>query len=806
MTQFYLNTASTGSGDGTTTATAGANAAWRDISEITGLGAGDIVLFNKGNEWRERLTVGASGSIGSPITFSSYGAGADPIINGADLPTDFSVVPTDISNCQLWLKADSLSLNDDDDVAAWADSSGNSNDAAQGTGAKQPVYKTGILNSLPIVRFDGAAHYMQVANHANLNAATVTFFVVAKSDIVGGSYGNDGFLVNKENSSGPGTYGISLETDVNDMRAQIRLNGSEGTARTADVDSNLDTNWHTYMVIYDGDNLNVYDNGSIQTDSDGTDGTIDVDTSTSFTIGAHPAPQRFWDGDIAEIIVYDKALSAIEITQVESYLDNKYALSGTVFSDIYTKAVTTEPKIAIFDRTPGSNAGSIAACDSVREWYWASNILYVYSVSDPDTLYASPGIEVGARNNVIYGDGKSYITVDGLDVRYANINNILFENASSDVIVQNCFSYYPFVCSIRMEEGVDDVTIDSNTILGNMQGVEVSGAGFIYIKFGSSTGTISNNSIDGGSNRAVSGQGIGIYLRGDTAKPISDYTISGNTITRVTNHAIDVSDNIITCIIENNDIDIVGDLGGQDGKGIQVATADKINEPVDSITVRYNNVRNTALGGISLGGAENSSIHYNIVTDCGQDDGGGGAYYAGISMVGNSDTITVYNNVIYNIHNEGSGEALGLFVDDSTNVTLKNNIVHTIGRWFIMWFGTYTGGVATNNYYFTSGKANKYFWNGTDYTTLAAYQAASSLDSNSVEADPLMTNPGADDFTLQATSPCINGGTSVGLTTDYAGNRVPSGGGVDIGAYERQVADEMFVMGAGFDFPLRFLE
>jgi hypothetical protein len=40
------------------------------------------------------------------------------------------------------------------------------------------------------------------------------------------------------------------------------------------------------------------------------------------------------------------------------------------------------------------------------------------------------------------------------------------------------------------------------------------------------------------------------------------------------------------------------------------------------------------------------------------------------------------------------------------------------------------------------------------------------------------------DFRLQPYSPCIDSGTDVGLTEDYAGNRVPKGDGADIGAYE----------------------
>ena len=47
--------------------------------------AGSIISFRKGDTFREQVTVAASGSEGSPITYTSHGTGALPIINGADV-------------------------------------------------------------------------------------------------------------------------------------------------------------------------------------------------------------------------------------------------------------------------------------------------------------------------------------------------------------------------------------------------------------------------------------------------------------------------------------------------------------------------------------------------------------------------------------------------------------------------------------------------------------------------------------------------------------------------------------------------
>ncbi len=52
--------------------------------------------------------------------------------------------------------------------------------------------------------------------------------------------------------------------------------------------------------------------------------------------------------------------------------------------------------------------------------------------------------------------------------------------------------------------------------------------------------------------------------------------------------------------------------------------------------------------------------------------------------------------------------------------------------------------------------------------------------------NPLFTNAAGGVFTLRSNSPAINRGTPVDLDSDYAGNPVPSGAGVDLGAYEYQ--------------------
>ena len=74
--------------------------------------------------------------------------------------------------------------------------------------------------------------------------------------------------------------------------------------------------------------------------------------------------------------------------------------------------------------------------------------------------------------------------------------------------------------------------------------------------------------------------------------------------------------------------------------------------------------------------------------------------------------------------------------------------------------------------------------NGVYKSTYDAFETAYGSRTNSVESDPLMTDPDNDDFTLQSTSPAIDAGVNVGFARDFSGIAVPQGFKVDIGAFE----------------------
>lgn len=92
-TTYYVKNA----GDDTKDGLSDANA-WKTIAKVNAsmgsFNPADSVLFNKGDEWQESLALyilDIDGSSGNPITFSSYGAGNKPIINGSAISTGWTV-------------------------------------------------------------------------------------------------------------------------------------------------------------------------------------------------------------------------------------------------------------------------------------------------------------------------------------------------------------------------------------------------------------------------------------------------------------------------------------------------------------------------------------------------------------------------------------------------------------------------------------------------------------------------------------------------------------------------------------------
>ena len=66
--------------------------AWRTIAKVnmSRFQPGDQIRFERGDVWREQLTIPSSGSSDNSIIFGAYGSGNRPVISGADIFSDWA--------------------------------------------------------------------------------------------------------------------------------------------------------------------------------------------------------------------------------------------------------------------------------------------------------------------------------------------------------------------------------------------------------------------------------------------------------------------------------------------------------------------------------------------------------------------------------------------------------------------------------------------------------------------------------------------------------------------------------------------
>lgn len=224
-------------------------------------------------------------------------------------PSPFT--PNDLSTNLLgWWDASQLTgLSDDDPIDTLPDLSGNGNDW-EASGASRPIYKAGIYNSLPTIRFDGTKYFGGPSFAIGASSA-FTFIGVAAADVDGSFLGNSATNV-QVRMRRAGVNNISFYPGAAPEAISSVFPHTTGTLQMWVWRRNSGL---TYYFMQNGTKSAVV-NGS----------------SGAFTInrfGSQPFGIPF-DGDACELMCWDRQLDDEEIYKIfEYHLREKWALPGT---------------------------------------------------------------------------------------------------------------------------------------------------------------------------------------------------------------------------------------------------------------------------------------------------------------------------------------------------------------------------------------------------------------------------------------------------------------------------------------------
>jgi len=379
----------------------------------------------------------------------------------------------------------------------------------------------------------------------------------------------------------------------------------------------------------------------------------------------------------------------------------------------------------------GNKAATLGALAAEYDWFWAANVLSVFSPTDPGTRYAS----VEPANNIT-NQGIScsfnYVTIKNIESAYWGGYGI--GTSGTGIIVDSCNVHH----------------------IGVKNGSEAEGISFYACTDSIARNNIVNNS--GNHGIAVSCSNAGLST--------TNMLIEHNTVYDSYHSMID--------------------------NQCQAGTT-------SGIVIRYNYVyistvydtANFAAGGIW------------ILGEFGHDMAGVQIYNNVIyNLEGNAIIIrdkvpspVIYNNTIYGTAGTFDNSSTGIAVFSlgtyfPSGVVIKNNIVSE--EFDYAWSTAdiaYISAVDYNCWFRSSGNVVKIAATSYTVSQLATYRSATGYDTNGMFSDPKFIAPTTGDpatvnFRLQSSSPCINAGVSVGLTTDYDGVTIPQGAAPDMGAFE----------------------
>ena len=194
------------------------------------------------------------------------------------------------------------------------DRSGNGNHTAvQGTGTARPTFSTNQLNGLPTATFDGGDTLAPPAALYAITNGDSTVFAVSKINAETAARHNVLYLAN----GASGTYTLRYAITASRIEFQSNTDFSVNT-----LNGITSTSYQLFTATHNAASLLVH----IHNGANGAGGVGANTTSDRMYIGSRQGSAEFLTGGIGELLIYNRALTTVEATQVETYLGNKWGL------------------------------------------------------------------------------------------------------------------------------------------------------------------------------------------------------------------------------------------------------------------------------------------------------------------------------------------------------------------------------------------------------------------------------------------------------------------------------------------------
>jgi hypothetical protein len=261
---------------------------------------------------------------GAGISNNNYFSLACPLIPG----------PGGVAATTVWLRGDedvyvnagtTLATNGQT-VQQWNTRGGaGAANATQATAGNRPAYVTNVMNGNPVLRF-GTTHFLDLGNLGLSTTSDMNMSVVFRPGVLnGGTLANTtgGYIMDRTSATVP-VFSLKL-LSTNKAALQERTDSNPpftGITTTSDVSittPQIVDYYRDYSVRF-----GIYYNGALENILNEAGGSL---TFPAARIGAREDGANGLNGDIAEVIFYNRDISSAERNRIDSYLAIKYGIT-----------------------------------------------------------------------------------------------------------------------------------------------------------------------------------------------------------------------------------------------------------------------------------------------------------------------------------------------------------------------------------------------------------------------------------------------------------------------------------------------
>jgi len=364
--------------------------------------------------------------------------------------------PRSIGGCVLWLDAaDTSTITGTSPVTAWQDKSG-SNNTMTYTGS--PTYRTTSDLKLGCITFNGTTSFNSGTDSMYYSGFSVsqpfTVFVVATKRL--SSNINYSFVI-EPNS---GSSSVILYAGL-----QLAIYAGTANQSTSPVLSFVANSKRIYSAVFNGSSsLLAYDGNATSSLNPGTASWPGVYLGRDWA-GTYDS------GDYGEILFYNSALGTSQRQQIESYLIQKWGLSGSLPSDhLHNTKPAGIPAVSILN-TKGFNLIASLLSGFMSTYYNLSGPYALVNIANSVSANSASIVNIWSVSVPTAAKGKNGILA------------LFFNLYASAFTVGQVFDYGVYI------DGVSQLLNDTGTIR--------------YVQSTASTYALSSNGVSLGSNGLV---------------------------------------------------------------------------------------------------------------------------------------------------------------------------------------------------------------------------------------------------------------------------------------------------------------